>query len=114
MVVKKSKFTLALLCILVIQLMAWNPDASSLQPIVKKGIVVPAHWALQGQFQFIYQKEHTISIRYSKDVNSFGFKVSDEGDHWNRDSISGDEKKAYEAFKETFVNMMDSIDTKIP
>jgi hypothetical protein len=97
-----------------IQLMAWNPDASSLQPIVKKGIVVPPHLALQGQFQFIYQKEHAISIRYSKDVNSFGFKVSDEKDHWNRDSISGDEKKAYEAFKETFMNMMDSIDTKIP
>ena len=40
-----------------IQLMAWNPDAPSLQPIVKKGIVIPSHWALQGQFLFIYQGE---------------------------------------------------------
>jgi hypothetical protein len=94
-----------------IQLMVWNPDASSLQPIVKKGIVIPPHWALQGQSQFIYQKEHAISIRYSRDVNSFGFKVSDKGDRWNKDSISGDEKKTYEAFKETFVKMIDSIDT---
>ena len=57
-----------------IQLMAWNPDAPSLQPIVKKGLVVPSRWALQGQFLFPYQGEHAVFIRYSKDVNSFGFK----------------------------------------
>jgi len=89
--------------------MAWNPDASSLQPIVKKGIVVPPHWALQGQLQFIYQKEYAISIRYSKDVNSFGLKVSEEGEKWVKDSISGSEKQAYETFKESFLKMIDSV-----
>jgi len=97
-----------------IQLMAWNPDASSLQPIVKKGIVVPPHWALQGQLQFIYQKEHAISIRYSKDVNSFGLKVSEEIGKWVKDSISGSEKQAYEIFEESFLKMIDSIDLRSP
>jgi len=92
-----------------IQLMAWNPDASSLQPVVKKGIVVPSHWALQGQLQFIYQKEHAISIRYSKDVNSFGLKVSEEREKWVKDSISGSEKQACEIFKESFLKMIHSV-----
>ena len=35
-----------------VQLMAWNPDAPSLQPIVEKGITIPPHWALQGQLLF--------------------------------------------------------------
>ena len=30
------------------QLMAMNPDAPSLQPIIKKGFVIPARWTLQG------------------------------------------------------------------
>jgi uncharacterized protein YkuJ len=92
-----------------IQIMAWNPKASSLQAVVEKGFVIPSHLALQGQFQFIYQKEHVVSIRYSKDVNSFGLKVSEEGEKWVKDSISGTEKQAYEIFKESFLKMINSI-----
>jgi hypothetical protein len=92
-----------------IQIMAWNPKASSLQAIAKKGFIIPSHLALQGQFQFIYQKEHAVSIRYSKDVNSFGFKVSEDGGKWVKDSISGSEKQAYEIFKENFLKMINSV-----
>ncbi len=63
-----------------IQLMAWNPDAPSLQPIVKKGIMIPSRWALQGQFLFLYQGEHAVFIRYAKNVNSFGLKISEKGE----------------------------------
>jgi len=97
-----------------IQLMAWNPDAASLQPIVKIGIIIPSLWALQGQFLFVYQGEHAVFIRYSKDANSFGFKTSEEGDKWNRGPISGNEKKAYETFQKTFIEMMNSIQIKSP
>jgi len=97
-----------------IQLMAWNPDAPSLQPIVKKGIVIPNLWALQGQSLFIYQGEHAVFIRYSKAANAFGFKVSEEGDKWNRESISGNEKKTYEAFQKSFIGVIDSIRVKNP
>ncbi len=92
-----------------IQLMAWNPDASSLQPIVKKGFVIPSLWALQGQFLFLYQGEGAVSIRYSKDANSFGMKVSDGGRKWERESISGNEKRAYEVFQKTFLEMIDTL-----
>jgi hypothetical protein len=92
-----------------IQLMRWNPDAPSLQPIVKKDIVIPSHWALQGQFLFVYQGEHAVFIRYSKDVHSFGLKISEEGKDWERESISGNEKKVYEAFQKTFMEMINSI-----
>jgi len=92
-----------------IQLMAWNPDASSLQPIVKKGIMIPSLWALQGQSLFVYQGEHAVFIRYSKDANTLGFKVSEEGDRWNRESLSGNEKKVYEVFQKTFMEMINSI-----
>jgi uncharacterized protein YkuJ len=92
-----------------IQIMAWNPKASSLRAIVEKGFIIPSHLALQGQFQFIYQKEHAVSIRYSKDVNSFGLKVSEEGEKWVKDSISGSEKQAYEIFKESFLKMINCI-----
>jgi len=95
-----------------VQLMAWNPDTSSLRPIKKKGIRIPSHWALQGQFLFPYLGEHAVLIRYSKDVNSFGRNVSEEGKAWERESISGNEKKAYEAFKKNFMEMMDSIHIK--
>jgi uncharacterized protein YkuJ len=81
---------------------------------VKKGIIIPSHWALQGQLLFVYQGEHAVSIRYSKDANAFGFKVSEEGDKWNRESISGDEKKTYETFQKTFMRMRDSIQIKAP
>jgi uncharacterized protein YkuJ len=97
-----------------IQIMAWNPKASSLQAAVKKGFIIPSHLALQGQFQFIYQGEYTVSIRYSRDVNSFGLKVSEEGEKWVKDSISGNEKQAYEIFKESFLKMINSIDLGSP
>jgi hypothetical protein len=95
-----------------IQLMAWNSDAPSLQPIVKKGIVIPSHWALQGQFLFVYQGEHAVSIRYSKDISAFGLKISEEGKDWERESISGNEKRTYETFQKTFMGMINSIQIK--
>lgn len=97
-----------------VQLMAWNPDAPSLQPLVKKGIVIPPHWALQGQFQFVYHGKHAVSVRYSRDVDSFEMKVSDVGAAWERGSISGDEKKAYEVFRKTFLEMMETLRTITP
>ncbi len=96
------------------QLMAWNPEAKSLQPIVKKGISIPHHWALQGQFQFIYLGEHGVFVRYSKDVNSFGMKVSGEGKAWEKDLLSGNEKKVYEVFQKGFMEMVNSIAIKAP
>ena len=97
-----------------IQLMAWNPDASSLQPLVKKGIIIPSQWALQGQFLFVYQGEHAVFIRYSKDISAFGLKISEEGKGWERGSISGNEKKVYKDFQKTFIEMMNSIQIKKP
>gem|GEM_PF-517750 len=91
------------------QLMAWNPDATSLQPIIKKGFTIPPHWALQGQFQFIYLGEHGVFVRYSKEVNSFGINVSKEGKDWEKDVFSGNEKKVYEVFKKSFMEMVNSI-----
>jgi hypothetical protein len=95
-----------------IQLMVWNPDALSLQPIVKKGIVIPSRRALQGQFLFVYGGDHAVLIWYSRDVHSFGLKVSDEGKNWERESISGNEKSAYENFQKAFMEMIHSIDIK--
>jgi hypothetical protein len=97
-----------------IQLMAWNPEAPSLQPIVKKGILIPPYWALQGQFQFNYLGEHAVSFRYSKDVRAFGMKVSDEGRQWEKDLLSGNERKAYETFRKAFTEMIRSIEIKNP
>ena len=97
-----------------IQLMAWNPDAPSLQPIVKKGLIIPSRWVLQGQFLFLYQGEHAVFFRYSKDINSFGIKVSEKGDDWGKGSISGNEKKVYETFQKTHIEMIDSIQIKNP
>lgn len=92
-----------------IQLMTWNPDAPSLQPIAEKDIVIPSHLAVQGQFLFVYQGEHAVFIRYSKDVHSFGLKISKEGKDWERDSISGNERKVYETFQKTCMEMINSI-----
>jgi hypothetical protein len=92
-----------------IQLMRWNPNAPSLQPIVKKDIVIPSHWAIQGQFLFVFQGEHAVFIRYAKNVNSFGLKISEEGKDWERESISGNEKKVYAAFQKTCMEMINSI-----
>jgi hypothetical protein len=103
--VRKGELTVDYL----IQLMAWNPDAPSLQPMVKRGVAIPSHWALQGQFQFVYQGEHAVSIRYSKDVNSFGMRVSDASDVWERGSISGNEKRACEVFQKTFLEMINTL-----
>jgi hypothetical protein len=97
-----------------IQLMAWNPEAKSLQPIIKKGITIPNQWALQGQFLFIYLGEHAVFVRYSKDVNTFGTKVSGEGKAWEKGAISGNEKKVYETFQKTFMEMVNSIQIKNP
>lgn len=94
------------------QMMAWNPDAPSLQPIMEKGFVIPAQWALQGQFLFPYQGENAVFCRYSRAIDSFGTKVSDKGDAWEKGTISGDEKKAYETFQKTFMGMIDSIQLK--
>jgi len=95
-----------------IQLFAWNPEASSLQPVVKKGVVVPSHWAMQGQFLFNYVGEHVVLVRYSKDVNTFGLNVSESGDVWDKGSISGSEKRVYEAFRKSFLEMVDSIQVR--
>ena len=97
-----------------IQSMVWDPKATSLQPIIQQGLLIPSDIALQGQIQFIYQKEYAISIRYSRDVNSFGLKVSGDAKKWIKDLISGNEKQALEIFKETFMKMMESIQTGGP
>ena len=95
-----------------IQLMAWNPEAPSLQPVIETGIIIPPHWTLQGQFLFIYLGEHAVFFRYSKDVNSFGIKVSEKGNDWGKGQISGNEKRAYETFQKTFMEMINSIQVK--
>ena len=96
------------------QLMAWNPDAPSLQPIIKKGISIPSRWALQGQFLFNYQGEHAVFIRYSREANAFGLKVSEQGDRWDQGSITGNEKKVVETFQKIFMDMIHSIRIKNP
>jgi hypothetical protein len=96
------------------QLMAWNPDAPSLQPIVKRGMRIPSHWALQYQFLFQPQLEHAVFIRYSKDIRSFGLKVSDEGKSWDKESISGNEKKVYEIFQKMVSGTIESLSLKNP
>ena len=96
-----------------VQFMAWNPDAPSLQPIMNKGLIIPPHWALQGQILFLYQGEHAVFFRYSKDINSFGIKISEKGDDWEKGMISRNEKRVYETFQKTFIQMMDSIQIKV-
>jgi hypothetical protein len=108
--VKKGKFEVDYL----IQSMAWNPDAPSLRAMVKRGLVIPSHWALQGQFLFLYRGEGAVSIRYSKDANSFGMKVSQGGREWEKASISGNEKRVYEAFQKTFLQIIDTLDIVTP
>ena len=97
-----------------IQLMAWNPEAPSLQPIVKKGFVIPSRWALQGQFLFPYQGEHAVFFRYSRDVHSFGMKVSGKGEDWEKGLISGNEKRVHETFQKSYMEMINSIQIKNP
>ncbi len=96
-----------------IQLIAWNPDAPSLQPLIKKGFTIPRHWALQGQFLFLFQGEHAVLFRYSKDASSFGVKTSAKSDDWEKEAISRNEKRVYETFQKAFMEMMDSIQIRI-
>lgn len=95
-----------------IQLIAWNPDAPSLQTIIKKGYRIPRYWALQGQLLFNYLGEHVVLVRYSREVSTFGMKTSEEGKDWEKGSISGNEKKVYEAFHRSFIEMVNSITLK--
>ena len=97
-----------------IQLMAWNPEAPYLQPIVKKGFVIPSRWALQGQFLFPYQGEHAVFFRYSRDVHSFRMKVSEKGEDWEKGLISGNEKRVHETFQKSYMEMINSIQIKNP
>ena len=97
-----------------VQSIIWNPEAPSLQPVLKIGIAVPSHLALQGQLLFIYLGEHAVLIKYSRDVHSFGWKVSEEKKDWENRLISGNEKKAYEVFQKAFFEMMNSIRVKNP
>jgi hypothetical protein len=92
-----------------IQSMGWNPDSPSLRPITEKGFLIPLHLALQGQFLFPYQGEHVVFLRYSKDVNSFGTRISEKGNDWERETISGDEKRVYESFERSFMQLLNSI-----
>jgi hypothetical protein len=97
-----------------IQIMAWNPESSSLQPIRKRDIGIPSHWALQGQFLFIYQGEHAVFLRYSKDANAFGLRVSERGESWEKRRITGNEKRVVELFQKIFLDMIDSVQLKNP
>lgn len=92
-----------------LQLMQWSPEAPSLQSLIKGGIVIPSHWALQGLCLFICDLERAVLIRYSKDVHSFGLKVSDRAEMWRKGSLTGNEKKAVEIFQKSFMGMIDSI-----
>jgi hypothetical protein len=97
-----------------IQSMVWNAKASFLEPIIQQGLMIPTHMALQGQIQFLSKKKYAISIRYSRDVNSFSLKVSGDAKKWNKDSASGNEEQALKMFKGTFMKMMDSVKTGSP
>jgi hypothetical protein len=92
-----------------VQLMGWNPKAPSLQPIVKSGLTLPPHLALQGQGLFVYSLDRAVQLRFSKDVQSFGIKVSDKGERWRKGSLAGNEKKASEVFQKMFMDMIQSI-----
>jgi hypothetical protein len=80
---------------------------------MKKGLLIPPHWALQGQFLFLHLGEHAVFFRYSRDISSFGIKISEKGDDWGKGVISGNEKEVYEAFQNAFMQMIDSIQIKI-
>jgi hypothetical protein len=96
------------------QLMIWNPEATTLKPLIEKGFVVPSHLALQGQILFLYDTDHAVLLWYSRDVQTFGMKVSERDDHWKKGSVSGNEKKAVDAFQKSLLTMIESIQFKIP
>jgi hypothetical protein len=103
--IKKSKGEIDYL----IQSFAWNPGAPSLQPIIKQGFSIPSHWAFQGQFLFAWEGEHVVLVRISRDVQSYGLKVSEKAEAWNREALQGNEKKSYEAFRQKFMDMIESV-----
>jgi hypothetical protein len=92
-----------------VQRMALNPEAASLQPLVKAGFSIPPHLALQGQGLFVYNLDQAVQVRFSKDTQSFGIKVSEEVGSWKKSSLAGNEKKAAETFQKIFMNMIQSI-----
>jgi len=96
------------------QLMKWNPEAATLRPLIEKGFVVPSHLALQGQVLFLYDTDHAVLLWYSRDVQTFGMKVSDRDDQWKKGTVSGNEKKAVEAFQKSLQAMIESIQFKTP
>jgi hypothetical protein len=75
---------------------------------------IPSHWALQGQVLFQPRLEQAVFLRYSKDVHSFGLKVSDEGKPWDKESAAGNEKKVYESFQKPVLEMVDSLRIQNP
>jgi hypothetical protein len=92
-----------------VQLMSWNPKASSLQPIAQAGLTLPPHLALQGMGLFLYSLDRAVQIRFSKDVQSFGVRVSEKSGKWRRDVLAGNEKKVSETFQKMFMDMIESI-----
>ena len=96
------------------QIMMWNPEAATLKPLIEKGFVVPSHLALQGQVLFLYDTDHAVLLWYSRDVQTFGMKVSERDDHWKKGSVSGNEKKAVDAFQKSLLAMIESIQFRSP
>ncbi len=96
------------------QPMVWNPNSPSLEPLVKKGLKIPSRWALQCQFLFQPQLENAVLVRFSRDADSFGLKVSNEGKSWDKTVIAGNEKKVLEIFQKIASEMMDSLRFQSP
>ena len=92
-----------------VQRMAWNPDSPSLQPILKKGWTLAPQWAMQVQILFQPDLDHAVLIRFMKDTRSFGLSVSGEEGPWNKEAITGNEKKVYETFQKTASGMIESL-----
>ena len=92
-----------------VQLMAWNPLAPSLQPIRKAGFTIPSHLALQGQILFVYDIDHAVLVWYSRDVHSFGLNVSEREASWKKGSMGRTENNVLDQFQETMTEMMNSI-----
>jgi hypothetical protein len=97
-----------------VQLITWSRDAPSLQPIVKSGYTIASHLALQGLLLFSYGPDHGILLRYSRDVTSLGLEVGGKRDEWRKASISGNRKRALDAFTKDFKSMLDFLSFKRP
>ena len=81
------------------QLMTWNPEAATLKPLIEKGFVVPAHLHFRDKSCFFTIRTMPCFLWYSRDVQTFGMKVSDRDDYWKKGSISGNEKKGCGCFR---------------